>query len=248
MIEKINQAAKSIKNAKKVSVFTGAGISVESGIPPFRGPDGLWSRYDPKSLDLNFYLSNPKQSWKVIKEIFYDFFGQAKPNKAHTILAEMEAQGYISAIITQNIDNLHQKAGSKNIIEFHGNSQRFVCPTCSTQFGVHQIQINDSPPICFECKNILKPDFIFFGEDIPVAAFDKSIEIANTTDLMIIIGSTGEVIPACNIPFLAKQNGALIIEINPSSSNFTNAITDSFLQGKATEIMENLSKQISKNT
>jgi len=129
----IEKAAKIIKSAKHVTAFTGAGISVESGIPPFRGDGGIWGKYDPKILDLPYFLANPLDSWIVIKEIFYEFFGKAKPNNAHKMLAEMESLGWLKAIITQNIDNLHQEAGSKNVIEFHGNSKILVCTNCGNK-------------------------------------------------------------------------------------------------------------------
>ncbi len=126
----IEEAAKLIKNAKHVTAFTGAGISVESGIPPFRGENGLWSKFDPLFLDINYFRQNPLKSWKLIKEIFYDFFGKAEPNSAHTALAEMEKSGYLNSVITQNIDNLHQTAGSKNVFEFHGTSKNLICTNC----------------------------------------------------------------------------------------------------------------------
>ncbi len=244
MVDNIKLAALKIVEAKKISAFTGAGISVESGIPPFRGPEGLWSKYDPRSLDLNYYFSNTADSWKVIKKIFYEFFGKAKPNRAHIVLGEMEKDGVLSAVITQNIDNLHQVAGTKNIFEFHGNSQKFVCTSCSEHFDVGEIEINETPPACNTCGSLLKPDFIFFGEGIPEVAYQGSVDIANTCDIMIVIGSTGEVMPACHIPIIAKRNGATIIEINPLPSNFTNSITDIFLQGKAGDIMGKLYKEI----
>ncbi|HAN17304.1 MAG: RNA polymerase subunit sigma [Bacteroidetes bacterium GWC2_33_15] len=243
----IDSAVELIINSKFAIAFTGAGISVESGIPPFRGKDGLWSKYDPNVLDLNNFFLNPIDSWKVIKEIFYDFFGAAKPNAAHFALSEMEKMGLIKAVITQNIDNLHTDAGSKEVYEFHGNSRMLVCPYCGHNYLTSEVNLNDIVPLCNQCHGVLKPDFIFFGESIPALAYQKSVEAAEKADLVIIIGSTGEVVPASMIPSVAKQNGAQIIEINPEKSLFTSTITDVFLQGKATEMMTQLINELKKS-
>lgn len=235
--ENINKAAMLLLSSRKNTAFTGAGISVESGIPPFRGKDGLWNKYDPIFIDINFFFQYPDKSWSQIKEIFYDFFGKAKYNKAHEVIARMEKNDILDAVITQNIDNLHQEAGSKVVHEFHGNSQKLICTSCSSVFKVTEINLESLPPFCPKCDHFLKPDFIFFGEPIPKDAYLASMELANTSEIFIIIGSTGEVMPACQIPVYAKTNGAKIIEVNPEKSNFTDRITDIFLQGKATEIM-----------
>lgn len=239
--KRILQAAEIIKQSKRTTAFTGAGISVESGIPPFRGKNGLWSKYNPIILDIDYFKTNTKDSWKVIKKIFYDYFGEAKPNAAHYVLAKMENRNLIKSIITQNIDNLHQEAGSKRVYEFHGNSKYFVCLKCSSVFSLNELILTDEPPVCKNCGALLKPDFVFFGEGIPQKAYTASIEAANNSDVFLLIGTTGEIIPASQIPFLAKQNGAKIIEVNVDASSYTYSITDIFLQGKATEIMKKLS-------
>jgi len=239
---KINQAAELLKSSKFTTAYTGAGISVESGIPPFRGEEGLWSKYDPRYLELDFFLSHPEKSWEVIKQIFYDFFGTAKPNDAHLALAEMEKRGVLHRIITQNIDNLHQEAGSQQVFEFHGNSMKLVCLACTRVFSYGAVGLDELPPRCPNCQGLLKPDFIFFGEAIPQEPLAASYEAANISDVFLIIGTTGEVMPANQIPPLAKQQGAKIIEVNPEKSNYTDRITDIFLQGKAGEIMIKLNE------
>ncbi len=246
MNEEIIRAAERIKNAKHLTAFTGAGISVESGIPPFRGENGLWSKYDPTFLELNYFYHHPKESWKLIKEIFYDYFGKAKPNDAHFALAKLEEAGILKAIITQNIDNLHQEAGSKVVYEFHGNSQKLLCTKCGTKFSLSEVNIDEPIPRCPKCGGILKPDFIFFGEGIPEPARSKSFEEAELADVFLIIGSTGEIMPASLIPPEAKRNGATIIEVNVEPSNYTHTVTDIFLKGKATEVMNNLLTEIFK--
>lgn len=235
----IQTAIDLIKESKYTVAFTGAGISVESGIPPFRGENGLWSKYNPEVLELSFFYQYPKESWEVIKEIFYDFFGESKPNGAHYVLAELEQKGLLKSIVTQNIDNLHYDAGSKEVFEFHGNSRMLVCKN-NHSFEASNYDLNELPPKCKECGELLKPDFIFFGEGIPQLAYQKSFEAAQKTDIVIVIGSTGEVYPAADMPRQAKQNGAKIIEINPEKTLFSNSITDVFLKGKASEVLEEI--------
>ena len=242
--KEIKKAAEMLKHSAFTTAYTGAGISVESGIPPFRGEEGLWNKYDPKYLELDFFLSEPKKSWGVIKQIFYDFFGNAKPNVAHLVLARMEENGMLNRVITQNIDNLHQEAGSKNVYEFHGNSMKLICLACSKVFPHGEISLDHLPPRCPDCKGLLKPDFIFFGETIPQKPLEAAYEAASQSEIFLLIGTTGEVMPANQIPPLAKQNGAKIIEINPETSNYTSRITDLFLQGKAGEVMMKLEKEL----
>jgi NAD-dependent deacetylase len=237
----INKAVEILKKSKFTIAFTGAGISVESGVPPFRGADGIWKKYNPKTLELNFFYNNPLESWTVIRQLFYDFFGDAKSNKAHIVLADMEARGMLECVITQNIDNLHQQAGSKVVHEFHGNSQKLICTECHSYIIPDDINFDELPPYCKKCDGLIKPDFIFFGEGIPPKAYQNSVDAANKAEVVILIGSTGEVMPAAQIPYLAKQNGATIIEVNPENSNFTNSIADIFLKGKAAEVMGRLS-------
>ncbi len=240
----IEKAADLIKSANRVCAFTGAGISVESGIPPFRGEDGLWNKYNPIFLDIDYFNKNPVESWKLINEIFYDFFGKAKPNAAHFALAEMEKIGFLHSIITQNIDNLHQEAGSKEVYEFHGNSRNLVCNNCGNKYLVNEVGLNNLPPKCKNCGAVLKPDFVFFGEQIPEPANSNSFEETVKADVFILIGTTGEIMPASMIPYQAKKNNAKIIEINIQPSNFTNSIVDIFLEGKASEIMRELVKYL----
>ena len=236
----MEEAAKLIMNANHVTAFTGAGISVESGIPPFRGKDGLWSRYDPIVLDINYFHSKPKESWLVIKEIFYDYFGEAKPNEAHFALAELEKMGIIKSVITQNIDNLHLQAGSNEVYEFHGNSRNLICTSCSKILKAEETDLSVLPPKCNVCGTVLKPDFVFFGEPIPEPARSNSFNEAKKADLFLLIGTTGEIMPASQIPQEAKWNGAKIIEINIEPTKFTDSITDLFIEGKATKVFRNI--------
>ena len=240
----IREAARIIRESSYTMAFTGAGISVESGIPPFRGEHGLWNKYDPQVLDMHYFLNNPEESWYFIREIFYDFFAGAKPNKAHEVLARMEQEGLLQSVVTQNIDNLHREAGSRNVHEFHGNSKRLKCLKCGKEFMADDIDFQHIPPTCDVDNGILKPDFIFFGEGIPRDAYEKSFADAEKCLVCIIVGSTGEVTPASYVPRTAKLNGATIIEINPDTSMFTGSITDIHLTGKAGDVLSKLEEEL----
>lgn len=237
----ILKAAAVLKQAKHVVVMTGAGISVESGIPSFRGEEGIWKHYDPIVLDLDYFFKNPQASWAAIKTLFYDFFGQARANPAHFALAELEQAGIVKSIITQNIDNLHTEAGSKQVYEYHGNTRTLSCTHCHQVYLREEVDLSAPIPRCPKDQGMLKPNFVFFGEGIPEHEANHSYQEACRCDVMLIIGTTGEVRPACNLPRIAKQNRATIIEINIAQSLYTiERVSDIFLQGKATTMMQAL--------
>jgi NAD-dependent deacetylase len=237
---KINQAVQIIRKAKYAVAFTGAGISVPSGIPPFRGENGLWNRTDPIFLEIDFFKKKPLQSWLKIKEIFYDTLGEAKPNEAHKVLAKMQLRSFLESIITQNIDHLHQEAGSKNVYEIHGTYKQLVCTDCSSEYDISFADLNFLPPTCFVCKGILKPDIVFFNEPIPSYAKKHAFIEAEKADVLLIIGTNAEVLPAADIPVTAKKHGAKIIEINIEETHFTREITDVFLKGDAAAVMSEI--------
>lgn len=239
MNENIEKAAEILRGSRKIVAFTGAGISVESGIPPFRGEGGIWNRYNPDLLELDYYYSHTEESWKAIKEIFFDFFSNNKirPNAGHEVLAKWEQDGRLMCVITQNIDDLHHIAGSKTVHEFHGNSSRFVCRKCKKIYSIKDIEITEKPALCSHCGALLKPDFIFFGEGIPEDAYWNSVKAAENCDVFVIIGTSGEVSPANMIPGIAKRHGAKIIEINYQPSLYTNHVSDIFIQGKSGEVL-----------
>lgn len=242
MNKKLKIAAELLRKAKYAVAYTGAGISVESGIPPFRGENGLWNTTHPIFLEIEFFRKKPLQSWLKIKEIFYDVLVDVEPNLAHQILAKMEARSFLETVITQNIDYLHQKAGSHNVYELHGTYKQLICTECSTEYDISFADLNYLPPTCFICKGILKPNIVFFNEPIPTFAKKRSFEEAAKCDVMLIIGTNAEVLPAARIPEIAKENGAKIIEINIEPSHFTNTVTDVFIEMKATQAMSEIGK------
>jgi len=239
---KIKEAVKAIRKAKYGVAFTGAGISVASGLRPFRGENGLWNEINPNYFEIDFFKKKPFQSWKIIKEHFYDKLEEVKPNIAHEVLGAMCERGFIESVITQNIDGLHQMAGSKYVYELHGSCRQLVCLECMSEYDLGFADLNYLPPTCYVCKGILKPDMVFFNEPIPHFAKKRSFEEAEKSDLFLIIGANAEVYPANAIPVAAKEHGAKIIEINIEESHFTHEITDIFLQGTASGIMEKIGK------
>lgn len=240
------EAAKILANAKHAIAFTGAGVSVESGIPPFRGPGGLWSKYDPVFIDLAYFRANPEKSWQKIAEIFYDFMGKASPNSAHTALARLEQAGILEAVVTQNIDHLHQDGGSTNVVEFHGTTQSLGCMACHTPHRYEHGLLQKLPPLCRQCGGILKPDFIFFGEAIPEPAGSLSFELAQKSDVILVIGTNGEVMPASSVPvrvkFPNRGVGGTVIELNLTETIFTSSISDYFFKGYATQTVTKLAE------
>ncbi len=231
-----------IKKSKYAIGFTGAGISVESGIPPFTGAGGLWNKYDPKFIELSFFYSNPKKSWEEMRKIFFNSMGTAQPNKAHQVLGDLEKKDIIKGIITQNIDGLHQAAGSTNVVEFHGTINTLACIDCGLRYKTSETDISKDIPRCPSCNGILKPDFVFYGEGINKNNYDKATNMATKADLVIIVGTAGQVMPACYLPFTSQKYGAKIIEVNTLESAFTGQITDYYFQTKATEFFSELEK------
>jgi NAD-dependent deacetylase len=236
----IADAASLMAQSKYLVVFTGAGISAESGIPPFRGPDGLWARNNPEFLHIRYFRRKPQQSWKMIKKIFFDLMGKARPNAAHRAIAALEKAGCVKSVITQNIDHLHQAAGSRTVYEYHGTIGALVCMECGMKYPSPTIDLDVLPPRCPGCTGVLKPDFVFFGEAIPDEVDWLARGEAENADVMLIVGTTGTVKPASLIPFIAKRARATIIEINTEDSAFSRNITDIFLRGRATVVLPQL--------
>lgn len=233
-----------IKKARCLTAFTGAGISVESGIPPFRGAGGLWEKYDPKYIEIEFFYSHPQESWAEMKKIFFNSMGVAQPNIAHKTLAKLEEKGFLKGIITQNIDNLHQKAGNKKVLEYHGTIDTLVCTKCFTRYKTKDTDLSVPLPKC-SCGGILKPDFVFYGEGINPKVYQESLELALNSDVMFVVGTSGEVMPACSLPMVAKQqNKAVIIEVNTLPSTYTNTISDYFFEQKAGDFFSEIAKRL----
>jgi NAD-dependent deacetylase len=241
----IQMAQKMVANSSKISALTGAGISVDSGIPDFRSEGGLWKRFDPlEHATLESFMRDPTKFWTMGKELA-ETIVKAKPNSAHTSLAHLEKQGKLIGVITLNIDNLHQSAGNKKVIELHGNYLRAHCIDCGAEyFGkkVHErVAQGEIPPKCEKCGGILKSEAILFGEPLPKNPMAKAIDLCRTTDLMIVIGTSLTIYPAAFLPQLAKNAGANVILINLEGSN-KDGIADIVLQGRAADILPTITE------
>jgi NAD-dependent deacetylase len=236
----ILQAARELKGARKTVALTGAGISVESGIPPFRGKGGIWERIDPMEYaHIDRFMSDPARVWEVLIKGMTEVLERAEPNAAHHGLVRLERLGLLQTVITQNVDGLHQAAGNTDVIEFHGNFAWQRCIRCNGRLESAGIDLSTLPPRC-SCGGVLRPECIFFGEMIPPLALKRSHSVSAGCDLMLVIGTSAWVQPAATMPFVAKQSGARIIEINREATPLTASVSDFLLQGKAGEVMEAL--------
>jgi len=250
MLDEIEKLAQIIVQSSKVVVFTGAGISTESGIPDFRSPGGIWSRYDPEDFTIQKFLSGPaarKTIWKMSME--GGLLTEAKPNLAHYAIAELHNLGRLDCVITQNIDNLHQKAGvpEDRVFELHGNMEWAVCLSCHRRFPMpevlRRIEQGVEVPDCPECRGILKPDAVFFGEALPQETLQEAIRRAKNCDLLIVIGSTLLIYPAAYIPTYAKEAGATLAIINLTPTPFDD-YAEVIIRAKAGETMSRAMEKI----
>jgi NAD-dependent deacetylase len=227
------QAASLIKGKIPAMVVTGAGISVESEIPPFRGPGGLWERYDPYEYGhVDTFNENPERTWKMLKEII-DRAISTQPNEAHNALVRMEEKEWVKPIVTQNVDGLHGIAGSKDLLEVHGNARHIYCPHCGRKEMLDKNTWSSFNIKCF-CGEIKRPDIVFFGEQLPELQVQKAILKAYQGVDTIIIGTSGVVQPVASIPPTAKTNGGRLIEINPNVTEFTAFYSDVHIKAPAT--------------
>lgn len=242
MSNEYEQAAEAIHGGDCVIAVTGAGISAESGIPTFRGPEGIWAKYSPEEYaSIDAYVENPYKVWRFWYELAALVRG-CEPNPGHEALAKLEQAGFLDAVITQNVDNLHQLAGSRTVIEYHGNAGRLVCLRCRARRSIDPENVTNAPPLCHRCNNLMKPDVVMFGEDIPPYALYESSALAQKCDVMIVVGTSAQVYPAAELPHTAKANGAYIIESNTERTHFTDTVTDAFLEGPAGETLPHLTQ------
>jgi len=218
MMDIVKALASDIKKSKYIVAFTGAGHSAESGIPTYRGESGLWGKYDPSIYaNINYFLQDSSYYWNFFRELRYPLLMKAKPNKGHLALAELETMGKLKAVITQNIDGLHQEAGSSSVIELHGTSRIIYCMNCAQEYSldeVFSILEEELPPPCRNCQGKLRPAVVFFGEPLAPLTLQSAYEEAEKCDFLLAIGSSLVVYPAADIPLRAKQRGAKLAIIN----------------------------------
>jgi NAD-dependent deacetylase len=222
MEDPMKKAAEMIKNAEKILVFTGAGLSTESGIPDFRSPGGVWSKYDPSDFYFQRFIAdeNAREKYWQMSTEFYEPMKKAEPNPAHLAIKKLEDMGKLLAIVTQNIDNLHHKAGNspERIIEIHGTAFSVYCLDCGKQYDRDEIQDRITSgikvPYCDDCSGILKPATVSFGQAMPEDKMNRAFICARECDLCMVLGSSLVVYPAASIPLQAVESGAKMIIIN----------------------------------
>ncbi len=230
------QLAELIRNSSNTCALTGAGISVESGISDFRSAGGLWERFDPMDYaHIDAFRRDPARVWRMLVEMD-EVVSKAEPNPAHFALAQLEEMGLLATIITQNIDNLHQRAGSKNVVEFHGSHATLSCFRCGQGYGRDEVDLSQTPPRC-ACGGPLKPDVVFFGEAIPPQALEEATAAASSCRLMLVIGTSAVVAPASLMPVLAARSGATVVEINVEPTELTRGVADITILGRAGRVL-----------
>ncbi|MGA1847865.1 MAG: SIR2 family NAD-dependent protein deacylase [Thermoplasmatota archaeon] len=236
LITKSDRAVEFFRNRLPVMVLTGAGISVESQVPPFRGPGGLWERYDPYEYGhIDTFRSNPERTWVMLREIIEGAIC-SKPNDAHLALARMEERGWIRPLVTQNVDGLHRMAGSKDLLEVHGNARRIYCPECGKEEMIDGATWSSFRMRC-NCGSIKRPDIVFFGEGLPEMAISRAFDLAYQGADMIVVGTSGVVQPVASLPPIARSNGGRIVEVNSGSLELTGRYSDILIQAEATRGM-----------
>jgi NAD-dependent deacetylase len=244
--EKISQLVSLMKKHRgEAVVLTGAGASVPSGIPDFRGPQGIWKKISSDVFDIEYFHSSPEDSWRAFLG-FFEYIRKARPNLIHRILAKLEEKGFVRSIITQNIDGLHQKAGSRRVIELHGNAYRTKCLKCGKIFPTIKIYeriLNGEKPIHKDCGGLLKPDVVYFGEPLPEKALREAFMEAREAGLFIVIGSSLVVYPAAQLPVIAKEHGSILAIINLGDTGLDH-IADIKIDGDATLILDKVYRKI----
>jgi NAD-dependent deacetylase len=238
-----------LARARSVAVLTGAGVSAESGVPTFRDPDGLWERFRPEELaNVEAFLSNPAlvQGWYAHRRAVVE---GCAPNPGHTALAELErlvvGRGGQFLLATQNVDGLHEQAGSERLVELHGSLRRTYCARCGREASETELAAlaAGEPAHCPACGGLLRPDVVWFGEMLPEAELAAATEAAETADVYLTVGTSGVVYPAAGLPLLAKQHGAYVAEINPVRSDLASSV-DEHVAGRAGEVLPELVERV----
>jgi NAD-dependent deacetylase len=240
--DRIDKAADILKDVRSVVVSTGAGMSKESGIPTFRdAPNALWENYNPEDLaSPQGFLKNPSLVWRWYQDR-QKMIAAAEPNPGHKAIAELEELYDDFVVITQNIDDLHRKAGSRSIIEIHGNIFRYKC--FDNEHPLKELPKDDRVPPRCSCGSMIRPDVVWFGEPLPQDGIKLAYEVLYRCDAILVVGTSGIVVPAAYFPSIAKNEGAKVIEVNPEMSQITQD-ADVFLQGPAGEVLPRVVEKI----
>ncbi len=243
MEDKLREAAGILAASTSTVALTGAGISVDSGIPAFRGAQGLWGKYDPMEYaSIEAFRRDPARVWAMLNELD-DLVSSARPNPAHRALVQLEALGALDVVVTQNIDGLHQEAGSRAVVEFHGSGRRMVCLECGQMLSRQEMSRDMMPPRC-ACGGLIKPDVVFFGEPIPQRAMLAAMAAAQGCTVMLVVGTSAVVAPASHLPLLARSAGAKVIEVNLEPTPLTGRVADVSLLASGAEVLATLVEMV----
>jgi len=222
VMAEVERAAQEIARRGEAVAMTGAGISVDSGIPDFRSPGGLWEEFDPMEYaTISAFSRDPRRVWRMLSRLD-QIVHEAEPNPGHLGLARLEELGVLKGVVTQNVDNLHQRAGSQKVVEFHGNGSRLRCLECGGTESADRIPELGMPPEC-GCGAIYKPDVVFFGEMIPQQPMAEATRLAKSCEVVLVVGTSATVAPASMLPLMAKERGALLVEFNLIPTEITYA-------------------------
>jgi NAD-dependent deacetylase len=228
-----------LQQAKNIAVLTGAGISAESGVPTFRGTDGIWKKFKPEELaSFDGFIRNPGLVWEWYT-YRRELISSTQPNPGHYALAEMERRHEHVAVITQNIDNLHRRAGSRTVYELHGNIGRNYCIDCGAAVSDGELLLQNGAPRCPRCNGLVRPDVVWFGELLPADAWAASVEAARHAELFFAVGTSAVVFPAASLPAMAKEAGAYLVEINIERTEMS-PMADEVLIGTSGELLPRL--------
>lgn len=243
MEQVIRAVARELARADCAVALTGAGVSTASGIPDFRGPQGLWRRVDPAKFEIRYFEEHPDEVWGL----FVSHFGgiEARPNAAHLALAELEAMGRLCAVITQNVDGLHQAAGSRRVVELHGSLKHARCMACGALRDLREVvaAFSGSAPRCARCGGLLKPDVVFFGEPLPREAVEEALMLAEMAQVFMAVGTSLYVAPANQLPLVAKRRGARLVIVNAEETALDH-YADYIIRGRAEEVLPALVREV----
>ena len=240
----IDEVASLIARSGCTVALTGAGVSTASGIPDFRGPQGVWRFVDPEKFEISYFHQHPDEVWDLFVQYLLPAF-DVKPNPAHYALAELERVGKLCAVITQNVDMLHQAAGSKNVVELHGALRDAVCTKCGARYPLREALKwrTAGAPRCPRCGGVLKPDVVFFGEPLPQDALREAFMLAEMAEVFLAVGTSLAVYPANQLPVVAKKRGAKLVIIN-ADETYYDFFADYILRGRVEEILPRLVEKV----
>jgi NAD-dependent deacetylase len=242
----VSALARLIHSRQPCVVLTGAGMSTESGIPDFRSPTGIWAEFDPAEYaSLPAFRADPEKVWRFYKPRIA-MLTEAEPNPGHLALAELERAGFVEAVVTQNIDLLHERGGTKNLIEVHGSIRTASCPSCGASYPRDAVlaQLESAAaPVCERCGSILKPDVVFFGELLPAAAIEHAFELARNAGLLLVVGSSLEVHPVAALPEETLQAGGRLAILNRGPTPY-DSLADLRLEGDAGALLEAVAEEV----